>query len=214
MLKLIQKIQTPPDKYRWKCRETGKTISCYSHDSWIRKIKEHCEFNGITPPSEQEAEDQLCKLLPPGSCVQENGEQPPWFLETRIGMQDVVRGTRVFAALGVAALQDKAVLVPKAKAMERSRICAGCPFAVSAEGCGSCHGISNLVAEIIGSVELDTDPMLANKMCAVCKCAARAQAWIPVEHLELGVTDLMMDQFPEWCWKKQEILEFRQSKLD
>jgi hypothetical protein len=104
-----------------------------------------------------------------------------------------------------------APLVSKQVALERGKICATCPFAINAEGCGACAGLSNAIAEVVGSVELETDAALANKMCAVCKCAARAQIWLPAEFLSKGVTSLMMDQFPSYCWKKQEVSQFRET---
>lgn len=209
MLKLIQKTQCPPDQYRWKSRETGHVIKCFSYEGWIARIRDHYDFNGIAPPSGWVAlaEDQLCQLLPPGWCVQDNGEPPPWFIETRVGIDDVFRGTRVLSSLVLAG----APLVDKQTALERGKVCANCPFAISAEGCGACTGLSNVIAEVAGSAELETDAALANKMCAVCKCAARAQIWLPAEFLSKGVTDLMMEQFPAYCWKKQEVAQFRET---
>jgi hypothetical protein len=211
MLKFKQHTECPPDQWRYKFREDGQTIRCFSYEGWIARIQDHRAYNGYPTPVNwiAEAEDQLCKLLPPGWCVQETGEPPPWFLDTRLGMEDVLRGTKVLASFVMAG----APLVDKETALTRAKVCAGCPFAISAEGCGACHGLSNAIAEVIGSVELETDAQLSNKMCAVCKCAARAQVWLPAEFLSRGVTDLMLEQFPEdWCWKRREVLQFRNSE--
>lgn len=203
-LRLIDKnCPCPPDQFRYKFREDGWTEKCYSYDGWLGRIKEHRRINGYeTPPEWQaEAEDQLCRLLPPGWCQQETGEPPEWFLDSRLTMGDVLRGTAVLGAFVAQGMP----LVSKAEAAARGVICAGCPLAINVAGCGPCVGLSNAIAEVAGNEPLPSDTALGNKSCAVCKCAARAQIWLPIELLARGVTELMMSQFPIFCWKKMEL---------
>lgn len=213
MLKLLQHSECPPDQYRYKHRQDGHINRNYSWDGLVTNVNDHCHFNGYPRVPVAEIEDQLCKLLPPGWCVQDTGEQPAWFLDSRVHPDDVVRGTDVLASLlsakAVGLLTGKNPLVSREVAAQRAAICATCPFAANPNGCGACAGISNAVAAIVGAETLPSDEQIANKACLICKCAARAQAWVPVEILAKGVTPQMMEQFPEWCWKKSAVEEYQ-----
>lgn len=209
MLKLTRKNECPPDQFRFKFREDGYVVKCFDYGGWLTRLQEHRHFNGYPTPENwiAEAEDQLCKLLPPGWCMQETGDPPQWYIDARLSMADVIRGT---AVLGTFMIQGMP-LVDKEVAAARGAICAGCPFAMTVEGCGACAGLSNAIADIAGRDTLPSDTILANKSCGVCKCAARAQIWLPADILNKGVTDLMMQQFPDYCWKRNELLPIRNS---
>lgn len=202
LLRMKQYSECPPDQWRYKFKQDGFTVKCFDYPGWKSRIEEHARLNGYPKVDMAEAEDQLCKLLPPGWCEYDNGDSPDWFVNSRVTMDDVIRGTKVLASF----IGQGMPLVDKAVAAERGAICAGCPFAASAAGCGPCTGISNLIAEIAGGDPLPSDSLLANKSCLICGCAARAQIWLPIELLAKGVTDDMMPKWPDWCWKKSEIL--------
>lgn len=209
-LTLIQSNECPPDQYRYRFREDGYLVKCFSYGGWLERIRAHRQMNGYPESDDwkEEAEDQLCRLLPPGWCRQVTGEPPEWYINSRIGIEDVLRGTRVLAAF----VADGMPLVSRTVAAERASICSTCPFASSVEGCSICVGLSNVVEEVVGGQQLQTDAVLDNKSCLVCKCSARAQPWVPVEYLSRGVTNEMLAQFPtDYCWKRKEILEFRKS---
>lgn len=211
MLKLLQHSECPPDEFRYKHRQDGWKDKCFSWNGLVDRVREHCRLNDFPLVPVADIEDQLCKLLPPGWCAQDTGEPPAWFIDSRVHPDDIVRGTEVLAALLVEKAKSlftgKNPLVEKSVAAERAAICSTCPFAANAQGCGTCSGISNAVAAIVGAETLPSDELLANKACLICKCAARAQAWVPADILARGVTPEMMDQFPEeWCWKRREIL--------
>lgn len=199
--------ECPPDQFRYKFRQDGYTVKCFDYGGWLARIKDHCHINGYPLVDTFDAEDQLCRLLPPGWCQQETGEAPEWFIDARLTMGDVIRGTTVLASFVAQGMP----LVEKEVAAERGKICAGCPFAINVAGCGPCVGLSNIISEVAGSDPLPSDSALGNKSCAICKCAARAQIWLPAELLARGVTDEQMRQFPSWCWKKAEIEEIKQN---
>lgn len=206
MLKLIQTRECPPDQFRYKHKESGWSDKCFDYSGLLSRVETHRRINGFPPVSEAEIQDQLCRLLPPGWCVQDTGEPPQWYLDARIDVNDVLRGTKVLASF----IGQGMPLVSREVAAARGAICAGCPFATSVAGCGPCVGLMDLISEFAGSQELPCDAQLSTKSCLVCKCAARAQIWLPAEILNHGVTDEMMDQFPEgWCWKRRELLPFR-----
>lgn len=207
-LTLIQRTECPPDQYRYKFKEDGYTVKCFDHPGWLERIREHRHINGYETPQDwiAEAEDQLCRLLPPGWCKQVTGEPPEWFLDARVDIEDVLRGTIVLGTF----IAQGAPIVSREVASERGTICSTCPFAVNVAGCGPCVGLSNAIAEVAGKQELPSDTLLANKSCLCCKCAARAQVWLPVKFLEIGIGEDIMRTFPEWCWKKKEILQYRE----
>lgn len=178
---------------------------CYDWNGLVSRVNEHCSINGYPRIPEADMEDQLCKLLPPGWCLQDTGDPPPWFINSRVTMDEVIRGTKVLASF----IAQGMPLVEKSVAAERGAICAGCPFAANAAGCGPCAGLSNLIGEIAGAAPLDSDPILGNRSCLICGCAARAQIWLPIELLAKGVTPEMDERWPTWCWKKKALDELR-----
>jgi hypothetical protein len=60
-----------------------------------------------------------------------------------------------------------------------------------------------LIKRAVGSRRTSADPFL--KTCAVCKCYNAIQVWFPVEQLAKGVTPQMMELWPDFCWKGQEL---------
>lgn len=207
MLKLISRRETPPDKYRYKFKEDGHTVSSFSYDGWLTQIENHRRFNGYEAPTDwvAEAEDQLCRLLPAGWCVQDTGAPPDFYLETRVTMEDVLNGTKVLASFTMQGMP----LVDREVAEERGKTCAGCYAAIPIPGCSPCVGLASLIADIAGADPLTSDPHLELKSCAVCKCSARAQVWLPAELLSKGVPDEMLPKFPAFCWKRREIEQIR-----
>lgn len=202
MLKLVNLRETPPDNYRYTFLEDGQRIESFGHQSWLDGIKEHYKRNGYPMPDNwrELAEDQLCRLLPPGWCIHEDGRRPEHFIDSRLSVWDIMRGTQVLAAF----VLSGGATVSKELAESRAVTCAACPFNMGVAGCAPCIGLSNVIADASGSIETKADDQL--RSCAICKCSNRAQSRIPIKHLAKGVTDEMMDQFPEWCWKKKEML--------
>lgn len=208
-LTLIQRTECPPDQFRYKFKEDGYTVKCFDHTGWLERIREHRHINGYETPENwiAEAEDQLCRLLPPGWCKQVTGEPPEWFLDARVGIDEIMRGTKVLASF----ISEGFPRVEKSVAAERGAICATCPFAVNAAGCGPCVGLSNIIGEVTASEELPSDALLANKSCLICGCSARAQIWLPIELLAKGVTPEMDKIWPSFCWKGNELRQPQQA---
>lgn len=42
------------------------------------------------------------------------------------------------------------------------------------------------------------------QMCDICGCCLRTKIWTPTEHVRAHTTNEMRDQFPHWCWMKDE----------
>lgn len=205
-LRLLQHTECPPDEFRYRFTD-GYTVKCFNYDGWLARIAAHRRNNGYVKLDDwiAEAEDQLCRILPAGWCEQETGAPPEFYLDARMTLDDVLNGTKVLASF----VGQGMPLVSRDVAEARGKTCAGCYAAVSIPGCSPCVGLASLVADIAGAEPLTSDPFLENKSCAVCKCSARAQIWLPIELLAKGVPDEMLPKFPEWCWKKKGVEQLR-----
>lgn len=207
-LRLIPRIETPPDDFRYVFPQDGVLIRAIERKNWFEKIADHYRMNNYERPEDwkEQAEAQLCSSMPPGWCKYEDGGEPKAFINRRFNFGDAVNGTNVlieFVAQG-------APLVPQELAESRARTCAACFALMQIPGCTSCSKFADMVARVSGARKTKADPILDSKACGVCACSAQANVWIPVEVSKAGVTQEMMDLFPSHCWKKQEILALDQ----
>lgn len=205
-LRLLPLPECPPDKYRYTFPQDGHTVFSFSKSGWFDEIAKHYRRNQYEMPDDWKeiAEDQLCRLLPPGWCEYPNGGPLPPPVDARIQLDDIMRGTKVFVEF----VRQGAPLVDRATAEERGRTCAACYMKASIPGCGACVGVANLVAEATGAQGTKADVQLEGTSCLVCKCSSKAQIWMTKEVLRPGVTREMMDQFPaEFCWKRKLFAE-------
>lgn len=212
MLKLKPSNVTPPDDFLFKVVEDGTLIRAKTYPDWISKIKKHYADNHYPVPENIEAiaQNQLCQLLPPGWCVQENGAAPTQFINRRFNFDDAVNGTKVLIEF----VKQGAPLVSQEEAEARGKTCATCYAALPIPGCSSCSAFANYVAEVAGARTTKADPFLDSKSCGVCKCSAIANLWIPVEVSQAGVTEEMMALWPDYCWKGKQIRQLRANGVD
>jgi hypothetical protein len=203
MLRLVERSETPPDLFTWKCPHcVAPPIRTFDKDSWYRQIREHYINNEHELPEEwkEQAQARLCERLPPGWCLQENGQPNEKFVDTRISIEDILHGTKVLGTFIASGMPT----VPQEQIESRAATCATCYFNIPIPGCAPCVGLANLVASIAGNIKTEADPFL--KSCAVCRCANEAQTRLPIEILKKGVTPEMMELFPaEFCWKRREL---------
>lgn len=196
MLSLKRRDITPPDLFRYFFPEDQFVVTAYDHTSWLAKIKKHAVDNGYPIPSQQQAEDQLCRRLSGEWCI---GGGPHSFVNTRFKLADFIRGTKVLASFVLSGN-----VVTKEIAEQRALICSRCPLNVRVPGCASCTGMANAVAEAKGKGSTKYDYLL--QACGVCKCSNEAQVWVPAENLAKGVTQEMLETYQEVdeageCWK-------------
>jgi hypothetical protein len=202
MQRLIDRSTVPPDSFRYFQSETRTTVRAPDYDNLFVEVAKHRKVNNIPLNAlwEAEVENQLCEQLPPGFCKQEDPLKDRRNTFTRIGWDDVLHGTQAVASWVLSGGQH----VDQALANSRAAVCAGCYYNVQIGGlCGGCTALQNLVARTTSGRHTSSDPFL--KACAVCKCANAVQVHMRIEDLEKGVPDPMLGQFPNFCWKRQEI---------
>jgi hypothetical protein len=209
VLRLKPSNITPPDGFRFRVPGDGTLITANVRSDWLDKIAKHYRDNGYTLSDDwqAQAETQLCALLPPGWCRYDDGTEPRTFIDRRFNLGDAINGTNVLIEF----VKQGAPLVNQDTAEARAKTCAACYALLDIPGCNTCASFANYVAEVAGARATKADPLLETKVCGVCHCSARANIWIPVEVSKAGVTDEMMEQFPDWCWKKQGIEALRKS---
>jgi hypothetical protein len=206
MQRLIEKHTVPPDGYRFFQAETRTTVRAPDYDNLFVEVAKHRKVNNIPIGAlwQAEVEDQLCQQLPAGFCKEQHPALDQRNVFTRVGWDDVLRGTQSVVSWAV----HGGRYVDQALANSRAAICARCYYNVQIGGlCGACTALQNLVAKTTSGRHTSSDPYL--KACAVCKCANAVQVHMPIEDLAKGVPEAMMGQFPAFCWKKQEIERLR-----
>lgn len=201
-LKEIGKIETPPDKLRYRFQQDGYLVMEMDVDTWFRKIREHYEDNDIPMPVDwrEQVENQLCQSMPPGWCEHENGGDPTVFIDARMTMDDVINGTSVLVEF----VKQGSPLVDQSLADSRAKTCAACYANISAGGCAACRGLAYLVDGVAGTRKTVADDQLQGKSCGICKCLSRAHIWLPIDILQKGITPEMQMLWPSYCWKKLE----------
>src|SRR4026208_454932 len=202
------KGRCPPGSFRYVFREAGHMVQNFSYDAWLAEINNHYRRNGYAQPENwaELAEDQLCKMLPPGECAYPDGSDPEFYVNLRMTLDDVINGIKVLAAWATSGFP----LVEREVAEERGAICAACYANVPIPGCASCSHIMEAVMDAVGGKPVRSDQFLHNKSCAYCHCASSANVWVPVSVSQHGVSNEALENMPEgWCWKRKEILELR-----
>ncbi len=194
--------EVPPDNLRFTHVDGHVSISS-DKASWHAKIEKHEKDNGreLSPTWKEDAQDQLCRLLPPGWCEYENGAGPDFFLNTRLDANAFKRGIAVLASI----VLSPDPLVSPELAESRAKICAACPANTNIEGCQPCMKLSEAIANIKGSGTTSCDGIL--RQCACCACPSRANVWIKPELLKKGVEEEQMRKLRlfDHCWKWREI---------
>lgn len=117
--------------------------------------------------------------------------------QNRFDLRTLYNGMQVFTTWLAAGMP----LVSREEAVRRAEICSQCPMQAKVPGCRTCSRMARTVMRLQPKARTPFDAKLEN--CMVCKCVNKAQVWAPEKYLSIGVTDAMMEQFPNTCWKKQ-----------
>lgn len=216
-LRLLKRFDAPPDWYRYVVPQTGYAIRSLDRDTWVAETKNYLRINSLPIQDDlvEQMEDQCCQFLPPGWCQYTDGGQPSDFIDTRLTVDDVLRGTMALAEImarraAYVVVPDMTPFVPQELAESRAATCASCYAKVQLSGCISCVGYTGKVDSVIGNRHTRSDASLETSSCAICKCSAKAQVHVKTEILAKGVDAAMLERFQKipHCWKGIEVQQY------
>lgn len=192
----------PPDRLRFT-HVDGHVTEATDRATWYEKIRKHETDNGreLDADWKEHAQDQLCRILPPGWCRYEDGAVQRSYVNVRLSRDDWFRGMKVLTDI----VTTDEPLVDQAEAERRAAICSSCPANVPIEGCSACVGMLNVIAQVRGAVTTEAEPLL--KACSICHCSNKAQVWVKADILRKGITPEQEGQFATipWCWKREAL---------
>jgi len=200
--------EVPPNGINYRFVEDGFRVHASDWVTFYEEILRHYRDNDYSIPEnwKELAMDQACRFFPPGWAMYEDGAVPRGFIDLRFSLEDLMHGTRVMVDW---TLKGRNV-VSQEEADQRAETCSRCFANLDITGCVSCYNLVGMIMDVTGQRQTNAEAALKSS-CGVCKCSAKAQVWVPVESLEKGVTEEMMEQFERipWCWKASAIREYR-----
>ena len=167
--------------------------------TWQENIAQHRKANNLPPITLAQAEDQLCKQIPPQNCEQETPADAHANVNTRLTWGSVVDGTKAYVALIASGFET----VPQEEANRRGAICAGCYYKTNPQGCGACLKIARLITGTVAQKKTKHDDYLVNRACAVCACPVASLVHFPMDVLEKTDSPEKQSAYPEFCWRKK-----------
>lgn len=176
-----------PSGWKYPITVEGNEIMviAYYYDDLMRELRQKCAFHKIECPTEEQVQEYLTSINPEN--FSRSGGQK--FHATLPKLQSWVR-----AAYATYTKSADAVYVTPEEAVERAKICSGCPHNVNNWGCWSC------VLADIGAGILAPDrstPIDVNlKACEICGCPLEKSIHYKQEYLPDG-------EYPEWCWRRK-----------
>lgn len=207
-MKLASRSKVPPGLFRYKHGISGAEFIRHAWSLMRDDVTAHCEANGYPPVSDDEIEAQMCERL--GKTIAEQYCEGDGLSVKGVGLhwKEIWEGTKVIGSFILAGRP----LVPQEKAEWRASLCATCERNVDySKPCGGdCPDLRETVNAIVGGGKTTYDNKLYG--CSVCGCSNKAQVWVPIEQLKLGVTPEMLPQFTPQCWKRAELLEIQSKK--
>lgn len=211
MQRVIERNTVPPGGWRYLQAETRTWILAPDYDELFSRVKLHREANNV--PLDQfwreKVEDQICQIMPPGTCKKEPGSQLGEVRNIigRVTWDQVYNGTTTFVSWAL----KKFALVDQALANERGNVCSRCYFNVGVSGtCGSCGALQNLAGAFTRGRVTANDHWL--KACAVCACSLRVKVWAPIESIAAGTPNTDLPRYPDFCWIRKEVQEYRKER--
>jgi hypothetical protein len=198
MIKITHPQATPyGGTYKLNLPEMGTVGEGRDFNHLVRSVADHRRANALPVGLglADEVERECCKAYP-DMCMDKDPNLPT---VKRLSWSGVLRGTTVLSSL----IASGDPLVPRDEAIRRAKICSECRYCVEfSKPCGGiCGPLLTAVKALIGSASTPYDK---GKSCGICECYADAHVWVPMEHLDKGLTDTMRAQFANisWCWKK------------
>lgn len=202
-LRLTNKYQTPPGGWRYRVEaladKAPELVWCgptHTYPDLYKMVLKRCEANGITPPSEEQFEDQICQHVPPEFCVDSEGRLNRAVSKFAVMSSTFKQGTKTLYSWWLHGRRRVSV----DEIVRRTYICNQCPENRAIEQCSACamKNVHAIVNEIVANTRLKTDDLL--KACAVCQCSLIAKVRLPLEDLLPNIPKNQYAQLPTKCW--------------
>lgn len=185
-----------PDGWRYTHEETGWISRAGDYWGLVENVNTHRRNNKLRPVSEDEIQNQICQWCPPGWC--DHSEMPSQKVNARLTWSEIAAGTVAYAKL---ALGITKVVEPE-EADRRAKICSGCFFRVTPQGCGSCSKMADLITGELVTRRTRYDDNLQKRACAVCKCPLPSLVQFPLNELDKADDSEKQAAYPDFCWRK------------
>lgn len=188
---------TPPCGWIYVPDFVKTTIKANSFENLCENVRAIYKINNRECPSDLDdrIQDYLCRMSPTGFSA--------GFVNKLVfTSRTLISGT---AAMGALLRFKDAGFVDQQTAEERALICSACCYNVENPGCYSCKGF----AAVINQVRRGRTSVLDNqlKVCGVCGCFIKALIHVNRNVLKASTKKRDVGHYPDWCWKKQEIME-------
>jgi hypothetical protein len=208
--------EVPPGRFRFTVPENGfKIDDCLSLDELLSRVQQHYIDNGIPLPEDwsKSVEDQLCRQLPEGWCVFDDGTFPKE-RPSALSLENIIHAAESLGRIILERVTGGDPFVSQEIAEKRAEICTRCYENRATSYCASCAGMTavvNQVAKIRGDRRTKVDRSLLT--CGVCGCRNEAIVHIKSEFLLSGVRQDITESRPEWCWLKNPDLNLAEYEL-
>lgn len=191
----INRDKNFPKPFQWE-DIPGKAVVVYNLGQLLRSIALMRERYGgdLRPGWQLRLQDRFCEETNHPNCMQVNDRESDIESVRHVERSDIQR----FLKLLTRFIASGGKLVDQALAEGRAEICATCPRNVPILGCMGCSGILPKLLKLTKGASTSLDHKL--KGCAVCGCQLKAKVHVP----NTIINEDDPEQFPEWCWIRNE----------
>jgi len=199
-MRLVSLNSVPPGLFRFRHPISGTEQAFHTWSLLREWVTDHCDANRYPSISDQEIQQQMCERFGPDKVKMYCEGDGVTVEGVNLGWRDILQGTKVLGAFVLAGRP----LVSQVEADRRAAICSGCSRNVGfGKPCGGlCGELQEAVEAIVGHQTTVYDDKL--EACAVCKCSLKSKVWVPMEFVNIGITDEIKQQLPSFCWQLPE----------
>lgn len=201
MYHLSGHTQSPPGGWTFKIVELSVRAPklawvgpYHTYDDCYNETVKRCKANGITPPTREAFEDQICQRAPAGVCRDELGQPSQQPGSMAVSAATFIQGTKtLFAWFRHGSVDDNEIV-------RRSYICNQCPENRPIAGCSACalRDAHTVINAIVAHRSLPTDAVL--HACSICNCSLRAKTRMRLDDILPHMTTAQKERLPEKCW--------------
>lgn len=200
----------------WSARqpETGAVLRGLSIKDTMRNVQKYRAANKLPMDINfrRQVEIQICDTLSDENagiyCTfleDDDSRNPPSLRRFRSTSTDLENFGKAVQSVLETASKDTPLHVSQEEANKRAAICASCSYNLPIANCWGCGVLGSIYRGIVGYKATASDTQL--RSCDVCGCDNKTQVHFTKEVLQLAASkqELVSDEFPNWCWKKDAL---------